>query len=408
MKKIILGLIVLNLLFGALNGISISAEQQVKFEKKYLCNNLYEAFGFNKENYNKELSTENIEKVFNDDNSVTLKIKDNVNSIKLYFNVDNPKILGGAQNSLNDYHIPIKYKLFYNVSTDTKDFVIKMNFYNKDGESLLEKRLNSLQLSNEFLLTAIEQNYSEAKYVCIEILSHGIDLSNSDITIRPIKCWYAFEDHNIITVGRVESTCTTPGSYGQEYCTVCQEYLTVGGAMAPLPHKEIVDKGFPATCIKNGLTDGIHCVDCNKIIKAQKVIKATGHKVVIQKKKGATYFKNGYTGDKICTVCHKLIKKGKTIPKKVLLKPVVKINTGKKKIIVKYSKVKNASGYQIQYKPAKGKLTIKTYKSSKAAVTKIENLKSNRKYYIRVRSFLKQNGKTTYGKWSKFKTVKTF
>ena len=75
------------------------------------------------------------------------------------------------------------------------------------------------------------------------------------------------------------------------------------------------------------------------------------------------------------------------------------------------AKVKNTriKGYQIQYstnkkfKKAKTK-TVNGYKKNKITIKK---LKSKKKYYVRIRTVLKINGKTSYSKWSKVKTVKT-
>lgn len=91
--------------------------------------------------------------------------------------------------------------------------------------------------------------------------------------------------------------------------------------------------------------------------------------------------------------------------------PAVKIASVKalrRGLNVKWSK-KNVSGYQVQYsasakmKNAK-KITIKTKKTTS---TKIKKLKSNKKYYVRVRGYIKKYGKTYYSNWSKIKTIKT-
>ena len=52
------------------------------------------------------------------------------------------------------------------------------------------------------------------------------------------------------------------------------------------------------------------------------------------------------------------------------------------------AKTKNVNGYK------KTRVTLK-------------KLKVKKKYYIRVRTILKVNGKTYYSKWSKIKSVKT-
>lgn len=67
-------------------------------------------------------------------------------------------------------------------------------------------------------------------------------------------------------------------------------------------------------------------------------------------------------------------------------------------------------GYEIQYstdKKFKKKVTKTiTIKKAKTTKTKIKKLKSKKKYYIRIRTFSKKNGKKVYSKWSKVKSAK--
>ena len=83
-------------------------------------------------------------------------------------------------------------------------------------------------------------------------------------------------------------------------------------------------------------------------------------------------------------------------------------NKKKKKIVVKWRKKTNVSGYQIQY--ALNKKFTKKKKSKwvgkKKSSKTISKLKKGKKYYIRVRAYRKKSGKKLYGKWSKVKKVK--
>ncbi|MCD7929352.1 MAG: Ig-like domain-containing protein [Clostridiales bacterium] len=95
----------------------------------------------------------------------------------------------------------------------------------------------------------------------------------------------------------------------------------------------------------------------------------------------------------------------KVKPKKVTLSSLTK---GKKKITVKW-KTTTCSGYQIQYSTSSSFKSYKTVtvsgKSSKSKV--IKNLKSKKKYYVRVRAYYKSSAGTVYGSWSSKKSVKT-
>lgn len=101
---------------------------------------------------------------------------------------------------------------------------------------------------------------------------------------------------------------------------------------------------------------------------------------------------------------------GKTVAEKPVSKldrPVIKSakNTSGSTVKVTLSKkVANATGYQVQYsvksnfKSAKAK----TFKTTSVSLTNLQK----KKYYIRVRAYCKQGGKTIYSSWSKTKTVK--
>lgn len=96
-----------------------------------------------------------------------------------------------------------------------------------------------------------------------------------------------------------------------------------------------------------------------------------------------------------------------TKPKKTSLK---KLSKGKKQFTVTWSKVSGVKGYQIQYSADKKfkknnkSVTVTKQKTTKATVKK---LKSNKKYYVRVRTYKTVNGKKVYSSWSKVKSVKT-
>lgn len=77
-------------------------------------------------------------------------------------------------------------------------------------------------------------------------------------------------------------------------------------------------------------------------------------------------------------------------------------NKKKRRLIVKWSKNKSVSGYQIQYSKKsnfKNKKT-KTVKSSSKGKITLKKLKKRKKYYIRVRSYKTVAGKKTYSAWS--------
>lgn len=93
-------------------------------------------------------------------------------------------------------------------------------------------------------------------------------------------------------------------------------------------------------------------------------------------------------------------------PKSSKIKKIKKV---KKSLKVFWKKVKNVSGYQIQYstsskfKKAK-KITVKKAKTTSRTIKK---LKAKKKYYVRIRTYIIVNGKKKYSSWSKKKSQKT-
>ena len=91
---------------------------------------------------------------------------------------------------------------------------------------------------------------------------------------------------------------------------------------------------------------------------------------------------------------------------------ISKLKANKKSITVIWKKqaAKGIKGYEIQYSTDKSfkkdlskKVTIKKVATTK---TTIKKLKSKTRYYVRIRTFSKKNGKKVYSNWSKSKNIK--
>ncbi len=109
-------------------------------------------------------------------------------------------------------------------------------------------------------------------------------------------------------------------------------------------------------------------------------------------------FKNKYSGSE--TLYFKILPNATKI---------IKANAIKKGVKLKWKKLKKqVTGYRIQYstnKKFKKKKTV-TIKKNKTVTKTIRKLKSNKKYYVRIRTYKTVKGKKYYSKWSKVKTVK--
>ena len=86
---------------------------------------------------------------------------------------------------------------------------------------------------------------------------------------------------------------------------------------------------------------------------------------------------------------------------------ITKLTKRKKSFKIRWAKVKNASGYELQYSTSsKFTKTVKVKGNTKFAKT-VKKLKAKKKYYVRVRAYKDGKAVTVYTKWSKAKAVKT-
>ena len=105
-----------------------------------------------------------------------------------------------------------------------------------------------------------------------------------------------------------------------------------------------------------------------------------------------------------------VIKKSTTQTNKIKKVTIKNVKSNKKKnLTITFKKLSKVNGYQIQVS-TNAKFTKKTTKSKTLSSSKIKwtfkQLKSKKKYYVRVRAFKTQNGKKVYGNWSKTKKIK--
>lgn len=96
----------------------------------------------------------------------------------------------------------------------------------------------------------------------------------------------------------------------------------------------------------------------------------------------------------------------KLVLKKVSLNKVSRASGRKAKIL--WSRNKKASGYEVQYSPDKSfKKKVSTMKITKNSITSktTPKLIRNRKYYVRVRAYVVEEGKKYYSGWSSKKNI---
>lgn len=205
----------------------------------------------------------------------------------------------------------------------------------------------------------------------------------------------------LVYVSDNNATCISDGTQTST-CTRCDVKNTVVMPNSKAAH--ISDEGTITqmpTCTEPGVIT-YSCITCKAVINTS-VIPANGHSYAAKVVK-PTYFATGYTLY-TCNNCASIYK-DKTTKKLVLAKPAVSLKSKKaKNLTVSYKKIAGATGYQIQYAT---KSNFKGAKSAKVkSLSKAFTLKAKTKYYVRVRAYRTEKGKTVYSSWSTAKSIKT-
>lgn len=252
-----------------------------------------------------------------------------------------------------------------------------------------------------------------------------------------------------------EATCTEDGYRVYNiYCADCNQWIddrreTEKAKGHGFIYEEKNEWDYEeATCTENGyIVYDTYCEDCGERLSTKKVTqKAKGHvfskpvfkwsnngsnctisveckncylyayekgcKVKKTVKKAPTYLSDGVTE---CVAAYKLggrtFKNTRTIKTNKLVLSPVRLNELKspkaETLTLKWSANKKAAGYQVQYSTNKtfgsGVKALNIKKNSTVSAT-INKLKKDTDYYVRVRSYVRQSGRTIYSKWSNVKT----
>ena len=161
------------------------------------------------------------------------------------------------------------------------------------------------------------------------------------------------------------------------------------------------------TCSEEG-SKSIHCSLCTAKKDVETIEKKPHEYSDWNITKKPTYSEMGLK-ERVCGTCGDKV--SATIPKLVVkTTSLSKVAAAKKAFTAKWKKSSNITGYEIQYalnsKFTKSKKTVKITKATTVS-KKIKKLKAKKKYYVRVRTYVTENGTKYYSAWSKYKTVKT-
>ena len=267
--------------------------------------------------------------------------------------------------------------------------------------------------------------YTETPATCTENGKMVAKCANCDYTETYVipATGHTYDTKGVYT----PSTCVEDG-YTTYTCTVCKKASVTKTEDKAAGHVFKASVTNPATLNADGTitTACIHCGKATaKTIPGIKSItlnttsyvytgKACRPGVTIIDSEGnvitsanyeLTYENNKKIGKASVTIKFKgnyagTVKKSfKIVPKNV---GISDISTSKGQIRFTWGKVANCDGYQIQYstsKTFKSKKTI-TVKSRKTCTQVLDNLKSGKKYSIRIRAYKVVDGKKIYGNWS--------
>ena len=250
---------------------------------------------------------------------------------------------------------------------------------------------NKYEIIEDYVLSGFGAKEEENT---ITVSYGGINKSFSVIIHNPEK------DYTI-----KQATCCEGGEWTKK-CTTCGKILESIKTYPDTSNGHVWDEGRPAK-VNNGIGMLYYCKLCNAIkigiydpSKEEPSVISTPEPWPIT---SPVSFESTPTPQpKSTPESYNSLKKVK----------ISKINKYEKALTVKWKKIKNAKGYELQCSTSKkfksGKKTKKfTIKKAKTISKKVKGLKSNTKYYIRIRYYTVLNGKKVYSDWSKIKSCKT-
>ncbi|MGN1421081.1 MAG: fibronectin type III domain-containing protein [Eubacterium sp.] len=265
------------------------------------------------------------------------------------------------------------------------------SIYDATGEVLM---MSACTAGSGDFITAAELDAGETYYFVLE--TDGTAYS-TDVTVRVHNHLFNQTEHYPAIYDANDSSNNADGE-NYVFCAYCSEYVTTATYYTPakisLKTKKFTYNGKKKTTTVT-VTD-----------RLGNVIPPSEYKV--------TYKSNTNPGTATVTVTFNNVNYSGSmkstfliIPKKATLSSVK--SPKKKQLKISWKKDTTVSGYQLQYSTSKKfyKSKTKTVTVSKKSTSKtISKLKSNKKYYVRIRSYKTINGKKYYGSWSSVKSVK--
>ena len=344
-----------------------------------------------------------------------------VNNAKLSFNVGDKPVFTGEVPSDAPYYIE------YEGWLTEKGGITSSEYWNG--------RYGDFEGSWGKLITSFEANTKYSYNVYVELTDDGYNsgyrfnentnivvngvtykfnnkTTNIDLNGETISIWYynlldmTPNNDNPCINGHTKVRTVTKATINKNgkivtTCSVCKKTLST----------KIIPKISSIKLSSNTFTYNGKTIKPSVIVKDSKGKKINNSNYTVAYSKGlknvgnykvTIKFKGNYSGtvNKTFTI----------IPKSTTL---TNLSSSKKKVKVKWKKqVSQTNGYQLQYSLNSNFKSAKLLNVTNNKVTTklISNLKSKKKYYVRIRTYknVKVNGKSTklYSKWSKFLNVK--
>lgn len=210
-----------------------------------------------------------------------------------------------------------------------------------------------------------------------------------------------------------DTTTVTPGYIKPEPSQPAQPQAPTTTVTTPTVTPKPVQPQTPVSLSKVSVKKIANKTYTGKAIKPAPVLTYNNTTLVKNKDYTLSYKNNKKTGKATVTITGKGNYTGKKtvyfyiVPKKECIKKLTA--PGNKQLKVTWKKYTTASGYNVQIATnkqfTKGKKSFIISKNTTISKT-ITKLKKGTKYYVRVRAFVKVNGKRYYGKFSAVKAVK--
>lgn len=318
---------------------------------------------------------------------------------------------------------------------NTDNFAQGAFHWNTGGESnayspnYISRQLNARYTAynwydkTQWHIYAVEWNDKIIKYFVDDTLYFSVDVTNADKKDEATKYYYFIL--NVAVGGNLPGTTPTyntlPATMEVDYVRAYQKTSDQGGNTAtwteqgevPIHTVTFKDENkvmSTFTCYdgetleipsvyagENGF-EGWYTSDNQKAINTMRVrgsIELTAKWSVPHKvEQDITDNNRDNNGDNNITVTPSV--------KKAVIKSAVK---KKGKAVIKIKKIAKVSGYQLNVARNVKFKKVKTINTKKTTVI-VKKIKSNKKYYVRVRAYKVVNGTKVYGKWSKVRKVK--